>query len=46
MNKEKSEGHRGRKRGVIHEYGHDCQKCQSVIKKPCFIFNGQPGSDL
>lgn len=34
------------RKGVTHEYGHDCQKCRSVIKKPCFIFNGQPDSDL
>lgn len=32
--------------GVIRRYGRDCQKCQSVIKMPCFIFNGQPDSDL
>lgn len=25
---------------MTHENIRDCQKCQSVIKNPCFIFNG------
>lgn len=28
------------------EHDHDCQKWRSVIKKPRFIFNAQPDSDL
>lgn len=43
--KEMAEADKEPERWMTHENGQRCQKCQSVIKKPWFIFNGQPDSD-